>query len=176
MIREILLIPKDELATGQAAAIRNLAISSTKAGIARILRCSEDELLTRDIQPSVDLGFTYATWNEVTGSTANAYETLTSGTMSDDRYVVIWGVKDVSESINVSKIKINVGGSDKAIWVLEGLYGTQEGTRIGFCPSVIVLPQNLPYTISRYVLNANSPSNIVLKGAVIEKIGKVLTP
>jgi len=173
---EIQLIPQAELSTGQAANIRNGARDAVVIQAARELRLSPNKLLVRDIDPLTDLDYSKASWHELTGATADVYETMSTGTMADWRYMGIYGVQDYSESINVSKIKINVGGSDKAIWFLENLYSINGGPRIGFSPSVVLIPQRKLYTISRYVLNANYPAHIVLRGFVVEAVGRVLTP
>ena len=179
MATEVQLIPMAELATGQASAIRNGAIAAVLRMAAPLLHLSPEKLLVRDIQPytSNDLDFTYRTWYETTGSTANTYETMTSGTLGDRRFIGIYGIKDDTEEINVSKVRIKVGNSIKAIWQLEGLYSLSVGgPRIGFSPSVVLIPQNVPYTVERFVLNASSPSQIVLKGFVVEPYGRVLSP
>jgi len=173
---EIMLIPQAELATGESAAIRKGAIAAVKAMASKELNIPEDKLVVRDIQPGVDLGYTYSTWDEVTGSSTAAYETMTSGTMSDRRYVGIYGVKDDSEGVNVTKIRVKVGNSIKSIWHLESLYSVNGGPRIGFAPSVVVIPEKTPYTIERYVYVAAASAQIKLKGFVVEPFGKVLSP
>lgn len=176
MASEIMLIPQAELSTGQAAVIRNGAIAFVLGKASTELKLPEDKLVVRDIQPSVDVGYTYSTWDEVTGATAATYESMTSGTMSDMRYVGIYGVKDDSEGVNVTKIRIKVGNSIKAVWHLENLYSVNGGPRIGFAPSVVLLPQNMPYAIDRYVYVAAASAQIKLKGFVVEPYGKVLSP
>lgn len=175
MATEIQLIPMQELATGQTAAIRNGAIAAVLAEVSKKLRISPEKLVVRDIRPKEDLDYTYTTWFESTGATAAQYETMSSGTMSDRRFIGLYGVKDDSEVTNVTKIRIKVGNSVKAIWHLQNLY-SEGGPRIGFCPSVVIIPQNSPYTIERYIHNASSPAQIILKGFVVEPYGKVLSP
>ena len=173
---EIQLIPQAELATGQAAVIRNGAIAAVLAEASRVLRLPVEKLVVRDVQPGVDVGYAYSTWDEVTGSSTATYETMTSGTMSDRRYVGIYGVKDDSEGVNVTKLRIKVGNSIKAIWHLENLYSVNGGPRIGFSPSVVVIPPATPYTIERYVYVAAASAQIKLKSFVVEPYGKVLSP
>ncbi|MBW2559623.1 MAG: hypothetical protein JRE40_02085 [Deltaproteobacteria bacterium] len=175
MATEVQLIPMQELATGQAAAIRNGAIAAVVREVSRKLRISPEKLVVRDIRPKDDLDYTYASWYERTGATAAQYETMSSGTMSDRRFIGLYGVKDDTEVTNVTKIRIKVGNSIKAIWHLQNLY-SNDGSRIGLSPSVVIIPQNTPYTIERYVHNATSPAQIVLKGFVVEPYGKVLSP
>ena len=171
---QIQLIPKSELAPGQAAAIRNEIIKSVLEKAAFELKLGVDKLVVRDIRPKSDLDYTYEDWRETTGATADAYETMTTGTMTDQRWVVVFGVKDDPDNRSCSAIKINVGGADLAIWTLQQL--SEEDECIGISPGGVVIPPNAPYTISRYVRSASSTSNLVLKGAVIEPRGKVVSP
>ena len=176
MATEIQLIPVAELSTGQAAAIRNGAIDAVIKLAAPKFHLPPTKLVVRDIRPKLDLDYTYATWMETTGTTANAYETMSSGTLADRRYIGIYGIQDSSEAYNVSKLKISVGNSVKSIWFLENLYPYNGGPRIGFARSVIIIPQNTPYLIQRYVTNTSAGAQIILKGFVVEPYGKVLSP
>lgn len=171
---EVQLIPTQELATGQAAAIRNGAIAATIQKASRELNVPIDKLLVRGLRPKEDLDYTYATWAETT-VTAATYETMTTGTMATRRFVGIYGIQDDNEAANVAKIRIKVGNSIKAIWMLENLY-SELGPRIGFSPSVVIIPERVVYTIERYVTVAAASAKIVLKGFVVEPIGKVLSP
>jgi len=175
---EIQLVPLSELGDGQAAYIRNTCIEIVLKIVSKELKMAPEKLIVRDIQPGVDLGYssTIASWNEVTGATASAYETMTSGTMGDVRFVALYGVKDDSSEVNVSKVKVVVGGSDKTVWQLEALYSANGGARVGLAPTPVVIPQNKPYTISRYVLNVSSAAHIVLKGFVVEPRGRTISP
>jgi len=174
---EVHLIPFQELSTGQAAKIRNEAIIAVRRMASSALNLTEDRLLTRDIQPKDDLDYTYASWREITGSTAATYETMSTGTMGDDRYMAIYGVKDDSSYVAVTQLRITVGGSQKVIWMLENLYPLYDGgPRIGFSSSVITIPQNTPYTIERYVDQTQQGAHILLKGVICERIGKTISP
>lgn len=173
---EIQLVPLAELGDGQSAYIRNKCIEIAIAKVSQELKMAPEKLIVRDIQPSVDLGYSVASWNEVTGTTANAYETMTSGTMADMRFTALYGVKDDSPEVNVSKVKVNIGGSDKVVWQIEGLYSLNGGARVGLAPTPVLIPQNKPYTISRYVLNASSAAHIALKGFVVEPRGRTISP
>ena len=174
---EVLLIPKPELSTGQASAIRNGAIAAVVNIASQVLHLPKNKLVVRDIRPKEDLDYTYASWNEKTGTSATTYETMISKTIADRRWIGIYGVMDNSPSIGVSKIRVTVGNSIKAIWVIENLYEeTENGPRIGFAPSVTVLPPNTPCVVSRYVLDTSLAANIMLKGFVVEPYGKVLSP
>ena len=181
MATETQLIPIQELGKGQAASIRNGAIAAVVQKASVELKISPDKLIVRGIRPKEDLDYTLATWYEKSGASTAVYETMSTGagtaTKDKDRYIGIYGVQDESSEINCPKIRLKVGNSIKAIWMLQDLYSENgEGPRIGFSPSVVIIPPNVPYTIERYVENAASPARIVLKGFVVERFGKTLSP
>lgn len=169
----IQLIPFSELSPGQAGKIRNDMIAYLVARAVRELRVGADKLIVRDIRAKDDLNFTYEDWTETTGSTDDTYETMDTGTVGDRRYIGIFGVK-MEPDEPCTAIKFNVGGADRVIWQLQALR-TQDDM-VGFCPSGIVMPQNMPYTISRYVRNISTQTKLVLKGLVIEPRGMVMSP
>ena len=140
------------------------------------LHKSEGELVIRDLFPT-DLGLTYEHWFEKTGATANAWEntSIASKTMGDERFVAITGVLDLSVGTPASALRITVGGSKVAQWHLDKL-AQQESRREGITLSPIIITQNQPITIDRYVKEINQGTEIVYQGLVCEKIGKVLKP
>jgi len=168
------LVPASEFAPGQIGVIRNQLIEEVVKQVAAKTNKAANQLVVRDIRPKDDLDYTYADWNEQTGSTADAYETMSTGTMGDRRWLVLFGVKFNSEALSVTQLKFNIGGADKAIWNLESL--NEDDGMVGICPGGIIIPENIPYTISRYVRSASAPCNLVLKGVVIEPRGLVVSP
>ena len=169
------LIPANELSPGGASSIRNGVMRSLLGQASKDLPMIEEKLVVRDIRPLSDLDYTIESWGEVTGATANTYETMSTGTLADRRFLAIYGVKLSKESMgSCSAIRITIGGSLKAIWVTEGLSKIDD--YIGFCPSGIIIPQNTIYTIERYVIMTTSPFNCILKGLIVEPRGKVVSP
>ena len=171
---QVQLIPASELAPGQAAAIRNSAIQQLLQDASKYTNMAVDRLVVRDIRAGTDLDYTYEDWSETTGATANAYETMSTGTNVDQRWIGFYGVKVDPDSFAITALKFNIGGSDRVIWQLQNL-GAEDGYA-GFCPSVIVIPPNAPYTISRWVRSVSSTDKTVLKGFIVEPRGKVLSP
>ncbi len=174
---QVQLIPASELAPGQAAAIRNQAITQLLSDASKYTNYQQDKLIVRDIRPIAttgDLDYTYEDWSETTGATTNTWETMTTGTNVDQRWIGIYGVKIDPDSNAITALRFNIGGSDRVIWVLQSL-GEEDGYT-GFCPSVIMIPPNAPYTISRWVRSVTSIDKTVLKGIVVEPRGKVLSP
>jgi len=169
------LIPASELNPGAASSIRNGIIRSLIDLAMKELAMPESKLIVRDIRPLGDLDYTYEDWIENVGATAAAFETMTTGTMGDQRYIGIYGIKLKKDNADVcSQLKINVGGADKALWHIQSLGKLDD--YIGWCPSGVIITQNTIYTISRYVRMVSSPFYCQLKGVVVEPRGKVINP
>lgn len=167
------LIPFSELSEGQAASIRNAVIQKLVSMATSQLAVPAEKLVVRDIRADSDMGYTYEDWRETTGATADAYETMDTGTMGDERWVGIYGVM-VSGDMSCSALKFNIGGADRTIWQLQCLKESDDF--VGLCPSAAIIPPNTPYTISRYVRSASSTFHCVLRGVVVEPRGLVVSP
>lgn len=174
------LVPFSELAPGQAAKIRSDLISGIIAMATTQLKLDPSKLVVRDVRAKDDLTLYTAgsasgveDWGCVTAATANAYENLATGTMGDQRWIGIYGVK-INPGCACTALKFHIGGGDRVIWQLQGL--REEDNMVGLCPAGVVIPQNSPYTISRFVRLGSSPAYIVLKGVVIEPRGRVISP
>jgi len=214
MAAEVQLIPYSELAPGAITAIRNQVIRGVLAQASRELHLPETDLVVRDIRPLADLslystGTTTSTserWGYAATGTTTGYAAINASTnaMSDMRYCAIYGVRDrhggaVSGSATlapltgwahskqvISLIKINVGGSDKVIWDITGMYAYKEN-RAAFATSAVLIPQNVTFCISYYrsgSLEVGVPSAPVtdeldwlqLIGVIVEPRGKVISP
>jgi len=168
------LVPASELAPGQIGAIRNQVIKNVLGFASSKLSIPADRFVIRGIIPSTDLDFTNNDWTETSGTTTNAYETITTGEMGDQRWVAIYGLKDKSPYPHATHIKFNIGGADRAIWCLEELLESDDF--VGICPSGIIIPENDPYTLSRYITMASVSTQLVFKGVVIEPRGRLISP
>ena len=175
------LIPFSELSPGQAGTIRNELIRKIVSEAVARLRLPEERLIVRDIRAKDDIVIyskgadaNVEDWGAVTGTTADAYETMATGTVDDQTWIGLYGVKADAEANACSAIKFNVGGADRMIWQLQAL--SEEDGFVGFCPSGLIIPQNTIYTISRFVRDISSPAKLVLKGIVVEPRGKVVSP
>lgn len=171
------LIPASELAPGEASSIRNNFVRRL-VEVARLeTKLPPDKMVVRDIRPKDDLDYSYQNWSEITGTTNNAYETMSTGagtaTKERDRWIGVFGLQ-ISPDPPVALIKFNVGNSDRAVWSLTGL--RPEDGMIGYSPAGVVIPSSTPFTISRYVIQPSLPVTIVLKGVVVEAIGRTVSP
>lgn len=198
-----LLIPTQDLPPGQVSAIRNEIFKSLAQFAAIELKMPVGDLVVRDLRPVEDLvlystGTTPATinnWLFTTAATATTgFVTVTGDReMADQRYVALFGVKDLKDSHGptaivgatscavspqaISLIKIIVGGSDKAIWDLCKC-ACYTNACAGISPSAVVIPPNALYNIQYYktLPIASAPAYIVLEGVVVEPRGLVLSP
>ena len=207
------LIPAEELAPGAISAIRNDVINALVALAARELGLPPEKLVVRDVRPFSDLQL-YSTgavdstsdrWGyAATGTTIGFVAINGTKTMGDQRYVALFGVRDRGAAGNVasgsatlavvktankpavSLIKINVGGADKVIWDLTGMYA-YTSKMAAFAPSAVIIPQNSTFVISYYrqgsleVGTTTGPvtdeiSWLQLVGVVVEPRGKVISP
>lgn len=196
------LIPVSELAPGAISFIRNEVLKDLLARASKQLSLPEDKLVVRDLRWVEDLqayssGTTASTINDwlftTAATTVTGFITVTGDkTMGDERFVALYGVKDLRRVYDVkqaaattgavlsqvvSLIKIAVGGGDKVIWDLSKLQVYPESLA-GFTPSAVIIPQNSAFNISIYKANgvASVIANIVLEGLVVEPRGKVISP
>lgn len=195
------LIPVQELPAGQISAIRNSVIDNLVRQVSKELNRPETDLVVRDLRPVEDLvlystGTTAATINDwvftTAASTTQGFVTITGDqTMGDQRFVAIFGVKDLREVYGIkqaaatvahclpqyiSLIKINVGGTDKAMWDISKLQCYEE--HAGICPSACIIPQNTLYNLSLYksLGVSGGVANIVFDGIVVEPRAKTVSP
>jgi len=181
MATQAQLIPFSELAPGQAAKIKSDFVTNLVNRVANELTKSPTDLVVRDIRAASDIALYSAgvaiaveDWACITGgTTANAYETMATGTIADTRWIGIYGVK-INGSCSCTALRFTVGGSERIIWQLQALREDDDYT--GLSVAGVVIPQNTPYTISRWVRVLSSSAFIVLKGVVVESRGLVISP
>lgn len=178
---QIQLVPFSELAPGQAGVIRNKIIEAIVKEATERLRMPEDKLIVRDIRAKDDLViYTGGSdggiedWAGVTEATANVYETMATGTVADRTWIGIYGVKADKDAFACTAIRFTIGGAEKVIWQLQAL--NEADDYVGLCPSGIIMPQNVIYTIERFNRYLSSPIRLVLKGVVVEPRGLVVSP
>ena len=196
------LVPIAELPPGAITSIRNEVIKGVLAIASSELNIPEEKLVVRDLRFVEDLqmyasGTTAASINDwvftTAASTVTGFVTITGEkTMGDQRYVAIFGVRDLrmaygvkqaaatipaSLSQVVSLLKISVGGADRVIWDLCKIQ-SYPNELVGVSPFAVLIPQNAAFNIYIYKANgvASVVSNIMLEGVVVEPRGKVVSP
>lgn len=210
------LVPLAEMTPGQVGAIRNQVISQLVKQVSMELNVPIGDLVVRDVRPFSDLamyagGTTAATVDEwlydATTTTAAAFTSVSGNqTMGDQRYVALFGVRDLRWRIGVhttkmevldsteatgavdlvgkqypgqmvSLVKIAVGGSDKVIWDTTSIQSYID-QMVGLSPSAVIIPQNATYNIYYYFKTtaAGIRANLQLIGVAVEPRGKVISP
>lgn len=197
------LIPVMELTPGAVGKIRNEVIARVVAIASTELNKPSEDFVVRDLRPYSDLAWCTTT-NAVTAALSTdtwiatsddslvygqyiGCVTAASTTMADNRWVAIYGVKDMRACLStvieptLSLIKLNVGGNDRTIWDLFSMYA-YPNAMAAISPSAVIIPQNTDYQIYLYGGLSNDGGStdvaqyIVLEGVVVEPKGKVLSP
>jgi hypothetical protein len=197
------------MSPGQVAAIRNKIISSVLQQASRELHLAPEKLIVRDVLPHEDLDMYLVTttdatvemWAFTSTNTTSGWLSVTgSKTMADQRYVALFGVRDLANfcgssanvtisatdipnlggyAQSVSAIKINVGGADKVIWDASGIRSA--GTNLTMIsPTAIVIPPGVSYQIYHYqcgLLSAGA-AQAPLSGAIakLQLVGITVEP
>jgi hypothetical protein len=196
------LIPVQELVSGRLADIREAIIDAVVQKASSELTLPEEQLLVRDIRAYDDLKFGANTDYLATAQTTNVWgtfkhtdtyvaEAATAGayvdavpdstTMADQRYIVLYGVRDMRESLatvieqDISLIKFTIGTSDKVIWDLSKCEAYKDGIA-GVTPSAVVIPPLAPYQIDPYLMDGGVVPYLQLMGFVVEPVGLLLVP
>jgi len=149
---------------------------------------------------------------DVTTTTVGTFTTISGAkTMGDQRYVAIYGVRDLHYGVGihstamgtdltslfgvaglignvvwpqiVAQIKISVGGADKVIWDLSGMYAYPNDL-VGFSSAAVVIPQNAAFNVyymlrghlTNTTLAPGARAMIQLVGVTVEPRGKVISP
>ena len=197
----IMLIPLQEMAPGQASAIRNSVMDAVVAKASRELALPENKLVIRDIRPYSDLAFgtntdymatalsvdIWGAWQNSASSiddgTAGAYrDAIVDGTtMADSRYVTLYGVRDMRLALNtqidqdISLIKFDIGAADRTIWDLSKCEAYSNSIS-GMTSSPVVITPLTPYQISMYLIAGATVPYVEFIGFVVEPVGLLITP
>lgn len=201
---ETQLIPVAELAPGAVTAIRESIIRQLISLAATELKKSPEDLVVRDIRPFTDIAWaTHANigtavlttdlWHFISDDSANFgkfTEMIAAGSdvMADDRYVAIYGVKDLRMAQEapvaqaLSQLKLHVGGNDRVIWDLQNMQAYPSHLA-AVCPSAIIIPPRTSYQIYGYgclsdgtQVNTDIDNWLMLEGVVVESRGLVISP
>jgi len=140
-----------------------LDIASRELGVSR------DNLVVRDADPAEDFGLSTSEW-EASLTTANAYNDWINTTISDNRFVAIYGINRGTD--NFTLVKFVSGAKTLDIWNTESAYGLENPIKVVRSP--IILRQNTPITISVYATSTGTARPIFfaktceVKGRIVE--------
>ena len=204
-VSNVTLTPISELAPGQVSAIRNSIITAVVDKAATEQSLPRNKLVVRDIRAYTDLGFgnntdymATATSTDVWGTfestdtyivdgTGGAYRDAIADntTMADQRYVCIYGVRDMRCAIegaaphiaiqDASLIKFDIGNADRVIWDISKIE-CYRYSPVGITPTAVVIPPLAPYQISVFLIAGGDEIYLQLMGFVVEPVGLLITP
>ena len=161
------------------------------AAIKKLLQLAEEampgkKLIIRDLTPQ-DLQATNNEWTETSGTDNTWADTTITGTLADDRWVAIVGLKILSGHLTppISALRFDVGGSKVAVWDLYKAFASYILTTSGavqhnnpecITEGPIIITKNTPFTISEYVIEATTAYKAAFLGFVCEAEGKTIKP
>ncbi|MBA7711518.1 hypothetical protein ES703_120484 [subsurface metagenome] len=183
LVLESQLIPVTQLKAERIDAIRKAA-KDRLLELAEAALGKDKRLIIRDLTP-LDLEATNNEWVETSGTDNQWSDTTITGTLADNRFVVIIGVKiiDGHTTPPISALKFTVGGSEVARWDMYPAFKLYILTTSGainhenplcIAEAPIFISQNIPFTVAEYVLETTTAYVAALIGLVCEPEGKVL--
>jgi len=128
----------------------------------------------RDMRPQ-DLTFTNATFSFSLTATSSYHTIVNNGTIGNNRWIAIYGVRTNETAELITGLKITSGGALKMDRNIEWVSGTQDKS-LYFDP--VIVEQNTLVKIEGYNKGTTTDTGYVLAflGIVAEKKGQVLAP
>jgi len=167
------LIPAGELTIDDIIALRQNVVGQLFSVATRLTGLAKDELIVRSILPKTDLGLTNEVW-EATISSANAWNPWISNQLEDQRFVVIYGLANLTADPVTTAIKFSTGASKtKIIDVVqyEDLYTNKE--RVDGYFNRFIVYKHKQYLNADLYARATGTERLVLKGFVVEPAGRI---
>jgi len=132
---------------------------------------TEDQLVTRDLDPSLDMGFSTPEWKLTVSAAGEA--TYVNITVPDQKFIGIYGV-GLLGTVPVTMVEFKSGASVIDRWYIEDAQLNKEHpVKISRVP--VIVGQNRPLTITIYATDAGDVK-LVLLGRVAEPKGKTINP
>ena len=204
------LIPMQEMTPGTVVEIRNSVIESLVKIASKELSLPAESLIVRDIHPMEDLLWLFSTtssattgesWERNMTESTVGYVTVATGTMVNQRYVAIFGIRDGRRAMHgtgattittipttassnagdmlyynlISLVRFTIGGAIKAIWDTTSLLPYHD--MVGFSPSAIIIPQNAAFTIAFYKKGTSDGATSTAEiSTFLQLVGVVVEP
>ena len=183
LVLESQLIPVTQLKVERIDAIRKAA-KDRLLELAEAALGKDKRLIIRDLTPH-DLEATNNEWTEASGTDNQWADTTITGTLADNRFVAILGVRVISghTAQPISALKFTVGGSEVARWnmypafkayTLTGEGATDFDNPLCIAEAPIFISQNIPFTVAEYTIENAITYKAALIGLVCEPEGKTL--
>jgi len=161
------------LGVGELSDLKTIEASIEEALLdlaSRELGVPREQLVVRDVDPSEDFGLTNSVWS-VDLTTANAYNTAVDTTVSDNRFIAIYGINRATD--NFTLVKFSSGAKVLDIWNVEPVYGLENPIKVAKAP--ILLRQNTPIKIELYATSTGTARPIFF-AKVAEVKGRTVEP
>jgi|GEM_PF-2408139 len=141
-----------------------LAVATKQTGL------SEAELVTRDLDPSLDMGFPAPEWKKTVSAGTVTYVDIT---VPDQKFIGIYGV-GILGTVPVTMVEFKSGASIIDRWYIEDAELNKEFP-VKIARQPVIVGQNRKLTISIYATTAGDVK-LVLLGRVCEPKGKTINP
>jgi len=167
------LIPAGELTIDDIISLRTNVISKLFDVATRLTGLGRDELVVRSILPATDLGLSNETW-EASISTANNWNPWISNQLEDQRFIVIYGLANLSADPITTAIRFSTGANKtKTIDVIqyEDLYTNKE--RVDGYFNRYIIYKHKQYLNADLYARATGTERLVLKGLTVEPAGRI---
>ena len=168
------LLPAIEMTIEDVPSIKSQVIDAVMAIATRMTGLTPDQLVVRNILPKTDLGLTNEYWETPT-LTPNDWTNYFTKQLENQKFVVFYGVADLSPDPKVTALKFKVGSGDgtKTLDVvhLEELFTNSERTD-GYLKRPIIYKEQQYVNVDVYSKAAVSEP-LVLRGFVVEPAGRV---
>jgi hypothetical protein len=159
----------DEL-KGAALDAYNRALRETIDLAQRQLGLTREQLTVRPLRPE-DLGLTNP--NYLTTMAPTAWTPIVSSqTIADNRFVMIYGVYNNELVDELQAIRIRKAGQDTRDWNIIGI--NQLKNKTGYADDPLIIEQNTVVNIEGYARTGSTIEDFALLGVVVEKKGLVV--
>lgn len=167
------IIPAGELSIDDVISLRTNVITKLFDVASRLTGLGREELVVRSILPSTDLGLANETW-EATISTANNWNSWISNQLEDQRFVVIYGLANLTADPVTTAIRFSTGANKTKILDVieyEELYSHRE--RVDGYFNRYIIYKHKQYVNADLYARATGTERLVLKGYTIEPAGRI---
>jgi len=167
------LIPAGELTIDDIIGLRTTIISKLFDVATRLTGLGRDELVPRSILPKTDLNLANETWEASIG-TANDWNPWINNQLEDQRFIVFYGLANLSADPITTAIKFSTGANKtKTIDVIqyEDLYSNKE--RVDGYFNRYIIYKHKQYVNTELYARATGTERLVLKGYVVEPAGRI---
>lgn len=159
--------------------LKGQALQAYRASVDKIVSIAktqshlrDDDIVVRPLRPQ-DLGQSTQYWS-LAGATSAGWNDVINTTVSNDRYIAIYGVASNESIANLTQIRMQREQSYARYYSTEMLAGFE--SKIGYVTDPITISEKTNITIGIYQTTAATITKTSFIGAVAEKRGILLNP